>query len=153
MYRVTTSLSGQRCNSSYSKHQALVKRWGLETPWLTQATQLNYPTGLNPQTPAQSLHKRVNFFILHLAVYYKVYCKGKIIQLQVTVDQKVFKLQQEPEDYQYSQICVPHLVTIRTYYEGEWIHRPWSAWEPYHVFTSNITCVPSSLKSNCVTAA
>lgn len=34
----------------------------------------------------------------------KLCAKEKMIQLQgVTVDQKVFKLQQEPEDYQYSQ--------------------------------------------------
>lgn len=92
---------------------------GRRQPWLTQDTQLNHPTGLNPQTSAQSLHKRVSFFIPHPGVHYKALSKGKMIQLQVAVDQKVFKLQQELEDYQYSQTCVTHSVTVRTYYEGQ----------------------------------
>lgn len=64
---------------------ANVRLWwrgeGWKHPWLTQATQLNHPTGLKSQTSAQSSYKRVNFFILHLGVYYKALCKGKMIQL------------------------------------------------------------------------
>lgn len=56
---------------------ANVRLWwrgeGWRHPQLTQATQLNHLTGLNPQP----LHRRVNFFILHLGVYYKALCKGK----------------------------------------------------------------------------
>lgn len=81
-------------DNSVTSATANVRLWwrgeGWRHPGLSQATQLKHSTGPNPQTSTQSLHRRVSFFILHLGVYYKALWKGKIIQLQGTVDQKVF---------------------------------------------------------------